>query len=250
SQRSHFAEPLRMVLLGRTGTGRSSSGNTILGRSAFWVESSPCSVTTRCQRQSGTVAGRSISIVDTPGFFHTEMSPQEVLSEVGQCVRLYPPGPHVFLVTLQTARFTQQERETLKWIRALFGPEVSRFTMVLFTCGDRLMDKPIEDFLQESSELFEFVSSCDGRYHVFENTSHDKKTQEQVQKLLEKVDMIVADNGGSCYNNVMFKRAEGALMEAQERILGSEDKTEAAFCSVLKRPGCIVETTTKSRLKP
>uniref|UniRef100_A0A3Q0QQU7 AIG1-type G domain-containing protein n=1 Tax=Amphilophus citrinellus TaxID=61819 RepID=A0A3Q0QQU7_AMPCI len=159
----------RIILLGRTGTGRSSSGNTILGRSAFLVEVSPCSVTSRCKRQSGTVGGRSVSVIDTPGLFHTHLSSQEVMAEVGECVGLSSPGPHVFLVTLQPGRFTHEEREAFEWIKARFGPEMTRFTMVLFTCGDQLKGKRIEDFLEESRELSEFVGGCHGGYHVFDN---------------------------------------------------------------------------------
>ncbi|XP_054464247.1 GTPase IMAP family member 7-like [Anoplopoma fimbria] len=216
------AEPLRMVLLGRTGTGRSSSGNTILGRSAFWVSVSPCSVTTQCKRQSGTVQGRSISVIDTPGFLHTQLTPEEVMTEVGHSVVLSSPGPHAFLVTLQPGRFTQEERDALEWIKATFGPGAIRFTMVLFTWGEQLHGKRIEDFLVESDELSEFVSSCHGGYHVFDNSLDDETTEgsQQVAQLLKKVDKTVADNGGGCYSNEMFKEAERAIREIQERILG------------------------------
>lgn len=161
-------------------------------------------------------------MIDTPGFFHTHLSPEEVMGEVGRCVVLSSPGPHAFLVTLQPGRFTQEERDVLEWIKATFGPEATRFTMVLFTWGDQLQGKHIEDFVAESDELSEFVSSCHGEYHVFENSDQDKTecSQQQVVQLLEKIDKIVADNGGGCYSNEMFKEAERAIKEVQERILG------------------------------
>ncbi|XP_049418041.1 GTPase IMAP family member 7-like [Epinephelus fuscoguttatus] len=215
------AEPLRVVLLGRTGTGRSSSGNTILGRPAFWVTVSPCSVTTQSTRQTGTVDGRSISVIDTPGFFHTHLSTEEVIAEVGRCVALSSPGPHAFLVTLQLGRFTQEEKDALEWIKATFGPGATKFTMVLFTCGDQLQGKSIKDFLGESEELSEFVSSCHGGYHVFNNHEHDKTARsQQVAQLLEKINKAVENNGGGCYSNDMFTEAERVIKEAQERVRG------------------------------
>ncbi|XP_047214008.1 GTPase IMAP family member 4-like isoform X2 [Girardinichthys multiradiatus] len=214
-------DPLGIVLLGRTGTGRSSSGNMILGRPAFWVELSPSSKTTRCRRQTGIVGSRSVSVIDTPGFFHTDLSPQDVMAEVGQSVSLYSPGPHVFLVTLQLGRYTQEEREALEWMKAMFGPEVSRFTMVLFTWGDQLQGKCVESFLEESPELSEFVSSCHGGYHVFDNSRQEEMSghSEQVMQLLKKIDEIVSNNQGDCYSNVMYKEAESAIRETRERML-------------------------------
>ncbi|XP_010772697.1 GTPase IMAP family member 7 isoform X1 [Notothenia coriiceps] len=214
-------DPLRLVLLGRTGTGRSSSGNTILGRTAFCVNVSPSSVTTHCTTHTGAVLGRRVSVVDTPGFLHTHLSPEEVMKEVGRSVAMSSPGPHAFLVTLHLGRFTPEEKDALEWVKATFGPGAAMFTVVLFTWGGQLRGKRVEDFLGESPELWEFVNSCGG-YHVFENSeTHETPTgSQQVIQLLNKIDEVVAKNGGSCYSNDAFKEAQRAVKDAQERILG------------------------------
>lgn len=164
--------------------------------------------------------GRAVCVIDTPGFFHTRLLPEEVILEVGRCVILSSPGPHAFLVTLQPNKFTREERDTLEGIKALFGAEAAQFFMVLFTWGDQLQGKSIEDFLEESSELSEFVHSCRGGYQLFDNTGRDKSTERsQVVQLLKKIDKMVADNRGDYYSNDMFKEAEKAMKKVQLRIL-------------------------------
>ncbi|KAK2917016.1 hypothetical protein Q8A67_001390 [Cirrhinus molitorella] len=210
---------VRMVLLGQTGSGRSSSGNTILGRSAFWTDVSPLSVTSRCQRSGGMVDGRSLQVIDTPGFFHTCLSPDEVRAELSRCVELSGPGPHVFLLMLRAGRVTRESSAALDWISAAFGPQALSYTVVLITCGDALGTKPVDDFLKESEELWEFVCSCAGGYHVFDNTK-GLEERSQATELLKKIDLLMEHNAGAHYTADMLLQAETVICHMQQRIMG------------------------------
>ncbi|KAI4890393.1 hypothetical protein NFI96_006745 [Prochilodus magdalenae] len=134
------------------------------------------------------------------------------------------PGPHVFLLVLSLARFTQEEEEAVNMIQDLFSDKSREYTMVMFTRGDDLdeMEMSIEDFLKDSKRsLQNMIQQCGNRYHIFNNSLNDHS---QVTDLLEKIDSMVAVNGGSCYTNEMFQQTEKALKEEQERILKEREE--------------------------
>ena len=65
------ANEVRLVLIGKTGVGKSDTGNKILGNKHFMASAGGSSITKQCSYKKGFNLGREISIVDTPGLFDT-----------------------------------------------------------------------------------------------------------------------------------------------------------------------------------
>ncbi|XP_056596645.1 GTPase IMAP family member 8-like [Triplophysa dalaica] len=214
----HHLSELRIVLMGYKGAG-SSAGNIILDRKRFGL-----TATAQCVKSDREVADRlHITVIDAPGWWSTvpvdqcsELLKQEILLSVSLC----PPGPHPVLMAIRVdTRFREKNRKVFQGYVELLSERVWSHTIVLFTCGNLLRDRTIEQHIESEGEHLQWlVEKCGNRYHVLNSMNRSDDTQ--IKALLEKIEETVTQNNGCHFDTVKF------IQEIEERRRAEKERAE------------------------
>ncbi|KAL0180565.1 hypothetical protein M9458_022971, partial [Cirrhinus mrigala] len=147
-------------------------------------------------KREGFVDGRKVSLVETPGCWKTfNLKDLSIISKQQLLRRISLISPHAVLIVIRAdLPFADTDGMFLEEYVELLGPNVWTHTLIIFTRGDLIKHKDIEQhILENGSALKRLIEKCENKYHVFNNANCHNRTQ--VTELLKKIEGIVRSNG-------------------------------------------------------
>lgn len=189
----------KIILLGATGSGKSSAGNVLLQKhgnnEGFETSCYAKSQTKQSVLKSviKTVTSKNvckrykIDIIDTPAISNTELTDEDAIDQLKEAKRMSHPGPHAFLFCVPVNTITNHFTNVIESKDLPFDGRLFDSTIVVFTRCDQFKSQNdsklnCKDVMKQNHILKKM------KYHI---TLSNKLSQDKKSKKLDDVIGII-----------------------------------------------------------
>nr|CAG8475147.1 2132_t:CDS:2 [Entrophospora candida] len=160
-----------ILLIGRTGSGKSTVANVISGTKEFKESSGSTSETRDANVREFLIDGMSFRLIDTVGLGDTELTQQEVLYKLAEASHSIKNGlSQILFVT--SGRFTKEEVDAYDLLRTIiFDNNVVKYTTIVRTNFPEFEDadeceNDKRQMINKNKDLSAVIKACKKVIHI------------------------------------------------------------------------------------
>ncbi|XP_025110108.1 GTPase IMAP family member 4-like [Pomacea canaliculata] len=178
-----------ILIIGKTGNGKSSIANAILGQQKFAVGSTMASTTLKVQSEQTERDNCLWTVVDTPDPVNSELDTKQLKEEIQKWKQMTASFPSAILLAVRCdVRYTAEEYDIYKKIKNAWADKSFLDNLIIvFTFGDRQDKDLAEELKTVCPELKNVLKDSNNNYVLFNNKVSKEAMEEQVKEFISRI---------------------------------------------------------------